>query len=76
MCENRGISLFRANALYLLAAAGLVFTTEKSILNPIQKSGRKVYDTAREDMARRHEIHAAKAEDVYKRQSLMWEPWL
>ncbi len=49
--------------LILLAAAGLVFTTEKSILNPIQKSGRKVYDTAREDMARRHEIHAAKAEE-------------
>lgn len=52
--------------LIILAAAGIVITTEKSILRPIQKSSRKVYDTARDDMIRRHEIHAAKAEEKKK----------
>ena len=52
--------------LIVLAAAGIVVITEKSILRPIQKNGKKVYDTAREDMARRHEIHAARAEEKKK----------
>lgn len=49
--------------LIILAAAGIVVTTEKSILRPIKKGGQKVYDTAKEDMTRRHEVHAAKAEE-------------
>ncbi len=44
--------------LILLAMAGIVITTQKSLLNPIKKGGKKVYDTAREDLVRRHEIRA------------------
>lgn len=47
----------------LLLVAGIVFITERSVLQPIQRGSRKVYDTAREDMARRREIHAEKAEE-------------
>ncbi len=49
--------------LLLLAAMGIVLVTERSILKPIGRGGKKVYDTARDDMARRHEIHAAKVQE-------------
>ena len=52
--------------LILLAMAGIVVTTQKSLLNPIQKGGKKVYDTAREDLARRHEIRMERAEERKK----------
>jgi len=47
----------------LLATIGIVFITEKSVLQPISKGSKKVYDTAREDVARRKEEHAIKAEE-------------
>ena len=47
----------------LLATIGIVFITEKSVLQPISKGGKKVYHTAREDVARRKEEHAIKAEE-------------
>ncbi|MCI8401736.1 MAG: DNA translocase FtsK [Lachnospiraceae bacterium] len=47
----------------LLAVMGAVFITERSVLEPIGRGGRKVYDTAREDVARRREIHAAREEE-------------
>ena len=47
----------------VLVTIGLVFITEKSILKPIEKGGRRVYDSAREDAARRREIHAVRAEE-------------
>ncbi|MCI8549883.1 MAG: DNA translocase FtsK [Lachnospiraceae bacterium] len=52
--------------LILLAMAGIVVTTQKSLLGPLQKGGKKVYDTAKEDMIRRHEIWAEKAEERKK----------
>ncbi|MCI8465316.1 MAG: DNA translocase FtsK [Lachnospiraceae bacterium] len=52
--------------LILLAMAGIVVTTQKSLLNPIRKGGKKVYDTAREDLVRRHEIRMEKAEEKKK----------
>ena len=52
--------------LILLTVAGLVVTTEKSVLRPIQKGGKKAYDTAREDMQRRHEIRLERAEERKK----------
>ena len=45
----------------VLLIAGMVFITERSVLQPIGRGSRRVYDTAREDMARRREIHAEKA---------------
>ncbi len=47
----------------VLVTIGLVFITEKSVLRPIEKGGRRVYDSAVEDAARRREIHAARAEE-------------
>ena len=47
----------------LLATIGIVFITEKSVLQPIRKGSEKVYHTAREDVARRKEEHAVKAEE-------------
>ncbi len=47
----------------LLATIGIVFITEKSVLQPISKGSKKVYDTAREDVARRKEEHAIRAEE-------------
>ncbi|MCI8505230.1 MAG: DNA translocase FtsK [Lachnospiraceae bacterium] len=52
--------------LILLAMAGIVVTTQKSILSPIQRGGKKVYDTAREDLAKRHELHMERAEEKRK----------
>ncbi len=52
--------------LILLAMAGIVVTTQKSLLSPIQKGGKKVYDTAREDLTRRYEIRMEKAEEKRK----------
>ena len=47
----------------LLSTIGIVFITEKSVLQPISKGSKKVYDTAREDVARRKEEYAIKAEE-------------
>ncbi|MBR6528331.1 MAG: DNA translocase FtsK 4TM domain-containing protein, partial [Lachnospiraceae bacterium] len=47
----------------LLSTIGIVFITEKSVLQPLSKGGKKVYDTAREDVARRKEEYAIKAEE-------------
>ncbi len=52
--------------LILLAMAGIVVTTQKSLLGPLQKGGKKVYDTAKEDIIRRHEIRVEKAEERKK----------
>ncbi|MCI8513287.1 MAG: DNA translocase FtsK [Lachnospiraceae bacterium] len=48
--------------LLVLTAIGLVFITEKSILKPIRRGGRKVYDTAREDRERRRIMRAEREE--------------
>lgn len=50
----------------LLMVMGAVFITERSVLQPISRGGRKMYDTAREDVRRRREIHEAKAEERRK----------
>ncbi len=50
----------------VLVTIGIVFITEKSVLKPIEKGSRRVYDSAREDAARRREIHAARAEERRK----------
>ncbi len=47
----------------LLATIGIVFVTERSVLQPISKGSKKVYNTAKEDMVRRKEEHALKAEE-------------
>ncbi len=52
--------------LLLFIAMAVVIVTERSILKPTLKGGKKVYDTARDDMARRHEIHAARTEERKK----------
>ena len=47
----------------LLATIGIVFITEKSVIQPIRKGSKKVYHTARQDVARRKEEYAIKAEE-------------
>ena len=49
--------------LFGLVALGIVIVTQRSILNPIRRGSRKVYTTAKEDLARRQELHAARAEE-------------
>ena len=49
--------------LFGLVALGIVIVTQRSILNPIRRGSRKVYTSAKEDLARRQELHAARAEE-------------
>lgn len=49
--------------LILLATIAIVFITEKSVLQPLGKGGRKAYHTVKEETARRHEEHAARVEE-------------
>ena len=50
----------------LLMLMGAVFITERSVLQPISRGGKIMYDTAREDVRRRREIHEAKVEERRK----------
>ena len=55
--------------LMVLTAIGLVFITERSILDPIKNGGQKVYTTARETNERRKVIRQERAEEANRLRS-------
>ena len=52
---------------YVITIAGLIITTvlltEKSLLSPVKKGGKVIYDNAREDAIRRREIRESRREE-------------
>ena len=49
--------------LAVIVLAGLIYVTQISFVTPIEEGGKKVRDTAQQDIVRRREDHARKAEE-------------
>ena len=66
LCPNIGlIGTYVADIAVLIIS--FVLLTEKSLLSPMKKSGQVIYDSAREDAARRRELHERKREEQKER---------
>ena len=66
LCPNIGlIGTYVADIAVLIIS--FVLLTEKSLLSPMKKSGQVIYDSAREDAARRRKLHERKREEQKER---------
>lgn len=72
LCPNIGVI-----GTYVIDIAVLIISfvllTEKSLLSPVKKSGRAIYDNAREDAQRRREIHERRREEQRERREELKE---
>lgn len=66
LCPNIGLIGTYVTDIAVLIIS-FVLLTEKSLLSPMKKSGQVIYDSAREDAARRRELHERRREEQKER---------
>lgn len=72
LCPNIGlIGTYVTDIVVLIIS--FVLLTEKSLLSPVKRSGQVIYDNAREDVARRREVHERRREEQRERREILKE---